>query len=185
MNQEFECWVKLEITSSYFQLFDEGRLTDGKGKTIICTNAIFVMTTNVGADHIANSTSEINEDFKKHIMYPELKRAFRRNELLGRINEIVYFLPFTSEQCLKLVEIELLRIKQYADKQNIEISWSESAVELLSRAIDTNYGARSLKNEVSRRVVNKLADMNLENKIKAGSKVHLTVLDEKIQFSVS
>ena len=97
----------------------------------------------------------------------------------------MYFLPFTSEQCLKLVEIELLRIKQYADKQNIEISWSESAVELLSRAIDTNYGARSLKNEVSRRVVNKLADMNLENKIKAGSKVHLTVLDEKILFSVS
>ena len=60
MNQEFECWVKLEITSSYFQLFDEGRLTDGKGKTIICTNAIFVMTTNVGADHIVTQPAGLS-----------------------------------------------------------------------------------------------------------------------------
>ena len=166
-------------------MFDEGRLTDGKGKTILCPNAIFVMTTNVGADQIANSTSDIDDEFKKYVMYPELKRAFRRNEFLGRINEIVYFLPFTPEQCLKLVERELLKIKEYADKQNIEFSWSAGSVELLAGAIDTNYGARSLKNEVSRRVVNKLADMNLDNKIKSGSKVHLTVLEGHIHFSVS
>ncbi|XP_063685201.1 mitochondrial disaggregase-like [Bolinopsis microptera] len=174
-----------DVLNIMLQLFDEGRLTDGKGKTILCPNALFVMTTNVGADQIANSASEIDEDFKKYVMYPELKRAFRRNEFLGRINEIVYFLPFTSEQCLKLVERELLRIKQYAEKQNIEVSWSDSAVALLATAIDSNYGARSLKNEVSRRVVNKIADMNLENKIRAGSKVYLTVLDGQIQFNVS
>ena len=118
-------------------------------------------------------------------MYPELKRAFRRNEFLGRINEIVYFLPFTSEQCLKLVERELLRIRQYAEKQDISFSWSEKSVGFLARAIDANYGARSLKNEVSRQVVNKMADMNLENKIKTGSKVYLDVLDDRLEFSVS
>ena len=143
------------------------------------------MTTNVGADQIANSTSNIDDNFKKHIMYPELKRAFRRNEFLGRINEIVYFLPFTSEQCLKLVERELERIKQYAEKQNISFSWSKESVGFLARAIDANYGARSLKNEVSRQVVNKMADMNLENKIKTGSKVYLDVLDDRLEFSVS
>lgn len=167
------------------QLFDEGRLTDGKGETIICPNAIFVMTTNVGADQIAATTEDIDEDFKKVVMYPLLKRAFKRNEFLGRINEIVYFLPFTPEQCLSLVEIELHKIQHYAGKQKISLSWSQDTIQHLAASLDTNYGARSLKNEVSREVVNKLADMNLENRIRSGSKVHVDVSDGVIEFSVS
>ena len=173
-----------DVLNIMLQLFDEGRLTDGKGKTIVCPNAIFVMTTNVGADSIAASGGEVDEDFKKRIMYPQLKYAFKRNEFLGRINEIVYFLPFNEDQCTKLVEIELEKIKQYAEKQNISLSWSREAVEHLASAIDSNYGARSLKNEVSRQVVNKLADMNLENKIGSGSNVKIDCVNDAIEFEI-
>ena len=174
-----------DVLNIMLQLFDEGRLTDGKGETIVCPNAIFVMTTNVGADQIAASNSEIDGDFKKVIMYPLLKRAFKRNEFLGRINEIVYFHPFTPEECLSLVEIELKKIRHLAEKQNISLSWTPQTIQHLALSLDTNYGARSLKNEVSREVINKLADMNLDNRIKSGSKVNLNVVDGNIKFSVA
>eukprot|EP00116_Pleurobrachia_bachei_P002845 sb/3463107/ len=168
----------------------ENRITAGSGVvltgvTVSCPGATFVMTTNVGADQIASHTGELDEEFKKLVMYPLLKGAFRRNEFLGRINEIVYFLPFSRVQCKELVTRELERIKDYATKLNISFSWDDAAVVMLSQALDTNYGARSLKNEVSRRVVDRLADMSLENRITAGSGVVLTVRDDVLSFDVN
>lgn len=143
-----------DVLTVLLQLFDEGRLTDGQGKTIECKNAIFVMTSNLASQEIAHhalnlradvekikeerlkqsssgkatfySTSRphynrlafsddahfsedivISRKFKDEVVKPILKRHFKRDEFLGRINEIVYFLPFSRRELLQLVQREL------------------------------------------------------------------------------
>ncbi|XP_013186811.2 mitochondrial disaggregase isoform X2 [Amyelois transitella] len=145
-----------DVLTVLLQLFDEGRLTDGKGKLIECKNAIFVMTSNLASDEIAQhglqlrreaearlaqrarlpgdqpetqetrvealsespnpeETLEVSRHFKDNVVRPILKRHFGRDEFLGRINEIVYFLPFSRQELLTLVNMEL---KRWADKGN-------------------------------------------------------------------
>ncbi|KAL1509132.1 hypothetical protein ABEB36_003919 [Hypothenemus hampei] len=124
-----------DVLTVLLQLFDEGRLTDGQGKTIECKNAIFVMTSNLASQEIAHhalhlrdeiekikedrllkhseEVSQSSEDivisrkFKDEVVKPILKRHFKRDEFLGRINEIVYFLPFSRRELLQLVQREL------------------------------------------------------------------------------
>ena len=107
----------------FFSCF-EGRLTDGKGKTINCKDAIFIMTSNLASDEIAqhavmlrNEASGasdnsgdgvvISRQFKDGVVKPILKRHFRRDEFLGRINEFVYFVPFSKSELVTLVTKEL------------------------------------------------------------------------------
>ena len=91
-------------------------------------------------------------------MRPILKSHFRRDEFLGRINEIVYFLPFSRAELIKLVARELeawaIRAKQ---RHGIELKWDREVLSALADGYDAHYGARSIKYEVERRVVNQLA----------------------------
>ena len=112
------------------QLFDEGRLTDGKGETLECKDAIFIMTSNLASSEIAEHAQglrreaeeqrrlrreeepgaeriDISGHFKEDVIRPVLKFHFRRDEFLGRINEVVYFLPFSRTELAQLVEREL------------------------------------------------------------------------------
>ncbi|XP_073404576.1 mitochondrial disaggregase isoform X2 [Dendrobates tinctorius] len=123
----------LDVLTIMLQLFDEGRLTDGKGKTIECKDAIFIMTCNAGSDEIAHHALQLRQEaqemnknrlagnlddiqtekitiskqFKENVIRPILKAHFRRDEFLGRINEIVYFLPFCRSELSQLVLKEL------------------------------------------------------------------------------
>jgi ATP-dependent Clp protease ATP-binding subunit ClpB len=87
-----------------------------------------------------------------------LKSHFRRDEFLGRINEIVYFLPFSRAELLKLVtrELEAWAIRA-RDRHKIELKWDREVLAVLADGYDSHYGARSIKYEVERRVVNQLA----------------------------
>ncbi|XP_032675674.1 caseinolytic peptidase B protein homolog isoform X2 [Odontomachus brunneus] len=174
-----------DVLTVLLQLFDEGRLTDGKGKTIECKKAIFVMTSNLANKEIAEhalqlraesdrllkhrfeNTSdedqeperiEITRNFKDQVVRPILKAHFRRDEFLGRINEIVYFLPFSRSELIKLVTRELeawaVRAKE---RHMIELKWERDVLSVLADGYDVHYGARSIKYEVERRVVNQLA----------------------------
>ncbi|KAK3754788.1 hypothetical protein QZH41_012786 [Actinostola sp. cb2023] len=153
-----------DVLTVMLQLFDEGRLTDGKGKTIECKDAIFVMTSNLASNEIANHALELRREtqeasatrkdesdimeqitisrkFKEKVVQPILKYHFKRDEFLGRINEMVYFLPFSRSELLQLVSRELHH-------------WSEM---------------------VERRVVNQLADAHERELINHGSSIHITV----------
>ncbi|XP_073997430.1 mitochondrial disaggregase-like isoform X2 [Rhodnius prolixus] len=125
-----------DVLTVLLQLFDEGRLTDGKGKTIECKNAIFVMTSNLASNEIAEHAIQlraeskklalhsvvtmdvniaekdendvtISRSFKENVVQPILKAHFGRDEFLGRINEIIYFLPFSNAELNRLVSKEL------------------------------------------------------------------------------
>ncbi|CAH0759498.1 unnamed protein product [Diatraea saccharalis] len=184
-----------DVLTVLLQLFDEGRLTDGKGKLIECKNAIFVMTSNLAADEIAQyglqlrreaearaaqrtrtqalndvkethekiesteqETLEVSRHFKDSVVRPILKRHFGRDEFLGRINEIVYFLPFSRQELLTLVQMELVRWAETARRRHaVELRWEGGVLGCLADGYDVHYGARSIKHEVERRVVNQIA----------------------------
>ncbi|XP_077288910.1 mitochondrial disaggregase-like [Arctopsyche grandis] len=177
-----------DVLTVLLQLFDEGRLTDGKGKLIECKNAIFVMTSNLASGEIAryglklreeaeniskskidgNSTIDVevedkeeitvSRQFKDNIVRPILKKHFARDEFLGRINEIVYFLPFSRQELLTLVTMELNSwAKKAKSRHSVELKWESGVLGCLADGYDIHYGARSIKYEVERRVVNKIA----------------------------
>ncbi|XP_036392876.1 caseinolytic peptidase B protein homolog [Megalops cyprinoides] len=192
-----------DVLTIMLQLFDEGRLTDGKGKTIECKDAIFIMTSNVASDEIAHhalqlrqeaqeqsrrrlaenlkdvQTSDkitISKQFKEDVIRPILKAQFRRDEFLGRINEIVYFLPFCRSELIQLVSKELnFWAKKAKQRHNITLLWDRPVLDLLAGGYNLHYGARSIKHEVERRVVNQLAAAYEQELLPKGCTLRLSV----------
>ncbi|KAM4742174.1 mitochondrial disaggregase isoform 2-T2 [Anableps anableps] len=195
-----------DVLTIMLQLFDEGRLTDGKGKTIECKDAIFIMTSNVASEDIAQHALQlrqeaeevsrrkladnledvqksddikISQQFKETVIRPILKAHFRRDEFLGRINEIVYFLPFCHSELLQLVSKELnFWAKKAKQRHDITLQWDRPVLDLLAGGYNLHYGARSIKHEVERRVVNQLAAAYEQELLPKGCTLRLSVHSE-------
>lgn len=265
-----------DVLTLLLQVFDEGRLTDGKGTTVHCPNSIFIMTSNLVQDEIREAeqngyllrppsgvslledleatTKEIRkkggitmtplggqtneevetkgriaddkseqqqhlavtaptetllpavvpvgdesvspasfsapssshpsitrlatdtERFLRYIVHPILKRSFRRDEFIGRINDMIIFHDFNSEDLASAVETELHKWSQRArDRHRIQMEWTPALVESLTHAYDERYGYRSLIYGVEKRVVNVLASAHERDRIKSGDLVGLDV----------
>ncbi|XP_037631462.1 caseinolytic peptidase B protein homolog [Sebastes umbrosus] len=195
-----------DVLTIMLQLFDEGRLTDGKGKTIECKDAIFIMTSNIASDEIANHALQLREEaeevsrrklaenledvqksddvkisrqFKESVIRPILKAHYRRDEFLGRINEIVYFLPFCHSELIQLVSKELhFWAKKAKQRHDITLQWERPVLDLLAGGYNMHYGARSIKHEVERRVVNQLAAAYEQELLPKGCTLRLSVQSE-------
>ncbi|XP_069059867.1 mitochondrial disaggregase [Pleurodeles waltl] len=194
-----------DVLTVMLQLFDEGRLTDGKGKTIECKDAIFIMTCNAASDEIAQHALQLRQEalelnrkriaenlddvqinekitisrrFKDDVIRPILKAHFRRDEFLGRINEIVYFLPFCHSELIQLVNKELnFWAKKAYQRHNITLQWDREVMDVLADGYNLHYGARSIKHEVDRRVVNQLAAAYEQDLLPRGCTLRITVDD--------
>ncbi|XP_067395182.1 mitochondrial disaggregase isoform X2 [Emydura macquarii macquarii] len=199
-----------DVLTIMLQLFDEGRLTDGKGKTIDCKDAIFIMTSNVASDEIAQHALQLRQEalemsrnriaenlddvqmtdkitiskqFKENVIRPILKAHFRRDEFLGRINEIVYFLPFCHSELIQLVSKELsFWAKRAKVRHNITLQWDREVMDVLADGYNLHYGARSIKHEVERRVVNQLAAAYEQDLLPRGCTLRITVDDSDKQL---
>ncbi|XP_040282507.1 caseinolytic peptidase B protein homolog [Bufo bufo] len=193
-----------DVLTIMLQLFDEGRLTDGKGRTIECKDAIFIMTCNAGSDEIAQYALQLRQEalemnrsrladnlediqtekitiskqFKENVIRPILKAHFRRDEFLGRINEIVYFLPFCRSELSQLVLKELNSwAKKAKQRHDITLTWDREVTDVLTDGYNVHYGARSIKHEVDRRVVNQLAAAYEQDLLPHGCTLRITVDD--------
>ncbi|NWS77997.1 CLPB protein, partial [Crotophaga sulcirostris] len=188
----------------------QGRLTDGKGKTIDCKDAIFIMTSNVASDEIAQHALQLRQEalemskkrlaenlddvqmtdkitiskqFKEKVIRPILKAHFRRDEFLGRINEIVYFLPFCHSELIQLVNKELnFWAKKAKARHNITLLWDREVMDVLADGYNLHYGARSIKHEVERRVVNQLAAAYEQDLLPRGCTLRIAVEDSDKQL---
>uniref|UniRef100_A0AAZ3RWE2 Uncharacterized protein n=1 Tax=Oncorhynchus tshawytscha TaxID=74940 RepID=A0AAZ3RWE2_ONCTS len=176
-----------DVLTIMLQLFDEGRLTDGKGKTIECKDAIFIMTSNVASDDIAQHALQLRQEAqelsrRKLLTAPFLQTMFRRgmmDEFLGRINEIVYFLPFCPSELQQLVSKELnFWAKKAKQRHDITLLWDRPVLDLLAGGYNLHYGARSIKHEVERRVVNQLAAAYEQELLPKGCTLRLSVHSE-------
>jgi len=164
------------------QVLDDGRLTDSLGRVIDFTNTIIIMTSNVGAKKAADFGSGIgfssnsniaNEKAKmESIVNKELKSKFTP-EFLNRLDEIVLFDQLSSDDMIKIVDIELNQVRERMFEQDIRLKFTKSAKEFLVReGYDPAYGARPLKRAIQKYVEDILADGILEETIVAGDKVY-------------
>ncbi len=167
-----------DVYNVLLQVFDDGRLTDGKGRVVDFTNTLIIATSNLGSELIQSNL----KDGKSIKTYDELKedlmgvlRSHFRPEFLNRIDEMIVFHPLTKEQIKLIVELQLERVKRIARGQGIELTFDKSVVEYLADVgYQPEYGARELKRRIKTEVENKLATEILSGNVGEGSAITVT-----------
>ncbi|MDJ0893780.1 MAG: ATP-dependent chaperone ClpB [Alphaproteobacteria bacterium] len=163
-----------DVFNVLLQVFDDGRLTDGQGRTVDFTNTLIVMTSNLGSDILANQAEGQDTDaVRPQVM--EMVRAAFRPEFLNRIDEVLLFHRLTRAHMGAIVEIQLRRLEALLADRKIVLELDQKARDWLADAgYDPVYGARPLKRVIQRTLQNPLAGMILEGKIKDGDRVEAT-----------
>ena len=166
-----------DVFNVLLQVLDDGRLTDNKGVTIDFKNTIIILTSNIGSSKII----EIGDkDKRKEEVYKEIKNYFKP-EFLNRLDDIVIFEQLGLDSITNIVSIMFESIKEKLKDKDIEINLTEEAKKLIAKTgFDPVYGARPLKRAIYEIVEDKLADLILEDKIFAGSKVNFDVIDDEV-----
>ncbi len=160
-----------EVFNILLQLLDDGRLTDGQGRTVNFKNTVVIMTSNVGSNWI----KEMGIDAARDKVMDELNRMFRP-EFLNRIDEIILFRALTREHLREIVDIQLQILKKRLAERDIELEITPEAKDKLTEeGFDPVLGARPLKRVIQRRLQNVLALKILRGEIKDGERVEVTV----------
>ncbi len=181
-----------EVFNILLQIFDDGHLTDAKGRRVDFRNSIIVMTSNIGSDLIkrdtslgfalkadeATTTEQQYQRMKDKVM-DEVKRFFRP-EFLNRIDASLVFHPLSKEHILEIVELMLRKVQDQLKEKNIELEISQTAKELLAeKGYDPNYGARPLRRVIQDEIEDMLSEELLSGRMSAGDTVLVDVADDK------
>jgi ATP-dependent Clp protease ATP-binding subunit ClpB len=163
-----------EVFNVLLQVLDDGRLTDGQGRTVDFRNTVIIMTSNLGSQWIQQYGSEDYSRMRTMVM-ETLKENFKP-EFLNRIDEIVIFHALPLEQIKHIVEIQLKTLEQRLGARHIGMEVSDKAREYIAReGYDPAYGARPLKRTIQRRIQDPLALMLLEGKFQEGDTVKVDI----------
>jgi len=170
-----------DVFNVLLQILDDGRLTDGKGRTVDFKNTVIIMTSNIGSHEI------LNNDFAaaKEQVLDLMKRHFRP-EFLNRIDDIIVFNALTSEQVAEIAAMLLESLDKRLKKQlNISLYWDDKTLALLAKeGYDPNFGARPLKRLISRLVETELSKKIIKGEVPEGSHVELSTDGSKISVGV-
>jgi ATP-dependent Clp protease ATP-binding subunit ClpB len=170
-----------EIFNVLLQILDDGRMTDGHGRTVDFKNTIIIMTSNVGS-HWIQELSASREEMETHVT--ESLRASFKPEFLNRIDETIIFQNLTSEQIGDIVEIQMTRLRKRLADMHIEIALSDPAKAFLAeKGYDQIYGARPLKRAIQKYIENPLSMEILKGNISEGASIRADVGGEEIVFN--
>lgn len=180
-----------EIFNIMLQILDEGRLTDNKGKLIDFKNTIIILTSNVGAS-LANvgsfggyGNSDIRDEELRTNIYDALKRKFSP-EFLNRLDDIIVFKPLSREDCGRIADILLDKLKNRMLENDITLKVAASATDLvINEGYDVNYGARPLKRAIQRKIEDVLSDEIISGRISRGDTVTIYAENGKIGYAKS
>ncbi len=176
-----------DVFNIMLQIFDDGRLTDSKGRVVDFKNTLIIMTSNLGSDIILEKTldSMLNQsdfDKTKEEVLALLRTKFKP-EFLNRIDEIIFFKALTLQQLSSIVDIQTDYLRRLLADQEIELDITEEAKEFLAtRGFNPVYGARPLKRVIRQMVENPLSKQILEQKFKRGDKIIIDVDNDEIRF---
>src|SRR5262249_58621981 len=163
-----------DVFNVLLQLLDDGRLTDGQGRTVDFKNTIVIMTSNIGSERILGYRGAFaGEGFErmKETALEEMRRHFRP-EFLNRVDEIVVFHALTEEHLKQIVDIQLNYLRRRLEERHIQLELTDAAKEHLVRVgYDPVYGARPLKRTLQREVETPLARLLLQGKVRDGQTV--------------
>ena len=177
-----------DVFNILLQIFDDGRITDSKGRVVNCKNALFIMTSNLGSDQLLAKMERSHESISKEtilaILDPVIKQHFRP-EFINRLDEILPFLPLRKEDMQKIVLIQLHRIEERLKERQVKLSWGKGVVEHLEEeGYDPFFGARPLKRLIQQEIVNLLSKGILEGKIPSESNVEITLTSGQFGYKV-
>lgn len=172
-----------EVFNVLLQVLDDGRLTDGHGRTVDFRNTVVIMTSNIGSQHIQEMMTEWTDEtqIRKGVL-GELK-SFFKPEFLNRIDEIIIFHPLNRQLLIKIVDIQISRMKKYLKDRHVDIELTDRSKEYLAEVgYDNLYGARPLKRAIQREILNPLATKLLEGVFKAGDTIVVDKDGDSISF---
>ncbi|WP_105902142.1 ATP-dependent chaperone ClpB [Vibrio gangliei] len=169
-----------DVFNILLQVLDDGRLTDGQGRTVDFKNTVVIMTSNLGSDRIQeNAATSSYEEMKAQVM--EIVSQHFRPEFLNRVDESVVFHPLGQEQIKSIASIQLDRLRQRMADKEYELVVSDEVLSLVAQVgFDPVYGARPLKRAIQQMVENPLARSILAGELVPGKEVHLSVEDDQI-----
>ncbi|MDP9247970.1 MAG: ATP-dependent chaperone ClpB [Candidatus Dormibacteraeota bacterium] len=172
-----------DVFNVLLQVLDDGRLTDGQGRTVDFRNTVLIMTSNLGSEIIQDMSNSPFEDVRDRVM--EVLQAHFRPEFLNRVDDVIVFRPLTREQLAAIVDIQLRQLQKRLAERKIELRVSQAAKELLAeRGWDPLYGARPLKRTIQRLVGDRMALLILEGRIRDGDVVAVDVDGGELTFNV-
>jgi len=172
-----------DVFNILLQVLDDGRLTDGHGRTVDFRNCVLVMTSNLGSDAIQSLTEAGNEEGIKDTVMNVVSQHFRP-EFINRIDDIVVFHPLAREHVAKIADLQVDVLRRRLGEQDLSIELTPGAVEaLVAEGYDPVYGARPLKRVIQKRIENPLAQRILAGDFVPGTRIEVVFVDGGFEFS--
>lgn len=179
-----------DVFNILLQVLDDGRLTDGKGRTVNFKNTILIMTSNVGSGIIQEYMNKINDGNKEQTMAEckeavlDLLRRSVRPEFLNRIDEVIMFEPLTRDNIRDILKLQIKQISEMLSEKGITLHLTEKAMEYLgSEGYDISYGARPIKRLLQKEIVNELATELISGRISRNSTVEIDSTGDRLVFN--
>src|SRR5437588_13047900 len=170
-----------DVFNVLLQVLDDGRITDGQGRTVDFKNTVIIMTSNIGSQYIMEE--EQSPEARRRLVMDALRAHFRP-EFLNRVDEIIIFDRLSEDDLKKIVEIQLKRLAKRLEQQKITLKLSDSAKELLAReGYDPVYGARPLRRTIQKEILDPLSIDILEGKVREGQIIYVNAKDGALEFA--
>jgi ATP-dependent Clp protease ATP-binding subunit ClpB len=171
-----------DVFNVLLQVLDDGRLTDGQGRTVDFRNTVIIMTSNLGSQVIQEYASQGDYTRMKSAVMEIVQQSFRP-EFINRIDDIVVFRPLGTEQIRAIVDIQLGYLRKRLLERNMELMLDDKARDTLGEAgFDPVYGARPLKRAIQQQVENPLAQRILRGEFGPGDRIRVTARDGRLEF---
>ena len=180
-----------DIFNLLLQILDDGRLTDGQGRTVDFKNTIIIMTSNVGVSSLnekqvigfeTGNMEEKNAERTREIIEREVKNAFAP-EFLNRLDEVIMFNPLSEANIEEITKLMLEKTRERLNNIDIDITYDADVVKLLAKeGFNEEYGARPLERHITKMIDDRLAEDILDNKLNRDAIIHLSVKDDELKF---
>ncbi len=182
-----------EVFNILLQVLDNGRLTDGKGRTVNFKNTVIILTSNIGAEHIDrmekigfidNKSEERQYEEAKKNIEKSLKDHFRP-EFLNRLDDIVIFDILNQQTIKQIVDIQMGEVSKRLAEKNISLKYNSAVVEYLSKnGYDSHYGARPIKRIIQNKILNQIAQLMVNRSVTNGDTITVNVKNEEFVFGI-
>ena len=172
-----------DVFNILLQVLDDGRLTDGQGRTVDFRNTVIVMTSNLGSQIIQELTSKKDYEALKSTLMDIIAQHFRP-EFINRVDEVVVFHALSEKQIHKITSIQLENLRERLSERDLQLEVSEAAINHIAKmGYDPVYGARPLKRTIQQELENSIAKDMLEEKFLPGDIIFVDYIDEKIKLT--
>jgi ATP-dependent Clp protease ATP-binding subunit ClpB len=173
----------MDVYNVLLQVFDDGRLTDGKGRTVDFKNTVIIMTSNFAGEQIQEMSADLGADWEIEAHVKDALKQYFRPEFLNRIDETIVFHMLNHEDLRKIVDIQLDHLAKRLKGRNLEVTFTDNArKQVIDEGYDAAYGARPLKRTIQQRMENRLATELLAGRFVDGDKVQVDATGHAFVF---